>query len=72
MIITLSSLTMKRFLVVQNAKNSPVTNVLITSVKDVIYHKRKTGSKMCITDVKRCLLKNLSILKTKELIANNM
>ena len=54
------------------AKKSSVTNVLITSVKDVIYHKRKTGSKMCITDVKRCLLRNLSILKTEELIANNM
>ena len=53
-------------------KNSPVTNILITSVKDVICHKRKTGAKLCITDIKWCLLKNLSILKTQELIANTL
>ena len=40
------------------------------SVKDVIYYKRKNGGEMCVTDVKMCLLKNLSILKSKELSNN--
>ena len=53
-------------------KNSLITNTIITSVKDVIYFKRKTGTKMHITDVKRCLLKNLSTLKTKELAVGNL
>ena len=52
------------------SSNNQIVNLLIISVKDVIYQKRKTGNEMCITDVKRCLLKNLSILKSKELLNN--
>ena len=42
-----------------------VANIIITSVKDVIYQKRKEGKNMQITDVKRCLLKNLNIIRAK-------
>ena len=42
-----------------------VLNILIMSVKDVIYQKRKVGKEMTIFDVKKCLQKNLSILKSK-------
>ena len=44
-----------------------IANLFIISVRDVIYQKRKDGSKMCITDVKMCFVKNLSILKSKDL-----
>ena len=40
-----------------------ICQILIISVKDVIYQKRKSGTRMVITDVKRSLLKNLNILK---------
>ena len=43
--------------------DNQITHLLITSVKDVIYQKIKQGKEMTIADVKRCLLKNLSILK---------
>ena len=48
-----------------------ITNLVIFSVKDVIYQKRKTGSQMAILDVKRCFLKNLSILKSKTTDSND-
>ena len=48
--------------------NNTITHLLITSVKDVIYQKRKQGKEMAIADVKRCLLKNLSILKAREIL----
>ena len=44
------------------------TPLLITSVKDVIYQKRRQGKEMIIADIKRCLLKNLSILKSREIL----
>ena len=47
--------------------NNHIVNLITISVKDVIYQKRKTGNIMNVTDVKMCLLKNLSILKSKEL-----
>ena len=47
-----------------------ITHLLITSVKDVIYQKRKQGKEMTIADVKRCVLKNLSILKAREILLN--
>ena len=52
------------------SSNNQIANMFIISVRDVIYHKRKDGSNMCITDVKMCLVKNLSILKSKELSDN--
>ena len=48
--------------------NNQVLNVLILSVKDVIYQKRKVGKEFTLSEVKKCLLKNLSILKSKELV----
>ena len=50
--------------------NNQITHLLITSVKDVIYQKRKQGKEMAIADVKRCLLNNLSILKAREILLN--
>ena len=44
---------------------------MIISVKDVIYEKRKKGTKMSIRDVKRSLLKNLNILKSRNMVQNN-
>ena len=49
--------------------NNQVLNVLILSVKDVIYQKRKVGKEMTLSEVKKCLLKNLSILKSKEIVS---
>ena len=48
--------------------NKSITNMIIISIKDVIYQKRKSGGEMMITDVKRCLLKNLNVLKSKEVL----
>ena len=47
--------------------NNHIVNLITISVKDVIYQKRKTGNIMNVTDVKMCLLKNVCILKSKEL-----
>ena len=54
------------------AENIQVTNLLIISVKDVIYQKRKEGKRMSIFDVKRCLLKNFSIIKLKDIIQDDL
>ena len=50
--------------------NDQVTHLITTSVKDVIYQERKQGKEMMITDVKKCLLKNLSIIKAKDIKAD--
>ena len=52
--------------------NIHVTNLLIISVKDVIYQKRKEGKTMSIIDVKRSLLKNLSIVKLKDVLQDDL
>ena len=52
------------------SSNNQITHLLITSVKDRIHQKRKQGKEMTIANVKRCLLKNLSILKGREIILN--
>ena len=48
-----------------------ICQLVIISVKDVIYEKRKKGTKMSISDVKRSLLKNLNILKSRNMVQNN-
>ena len=35
--------------------NDHVLNIIIMSVKDVIYQKRKVGKEMTLSDVKKCL-----------------
>ena len=45
--------------------------LIITSIKDVIYQKRKQGNTMLLFDVKRRIVKNLHILKTQELLKNS-
>ena len=50
--------------------NNQIPHLHITSVKDVIYQKRKQGKEMTIADVKRCIFKNLSILKAREILLN--
>ena len=51
--------------------NNLMKQLIITSVKDVIYCKRKTGDIMQLSDVKRMLCKNLHILKTQNLLKNS-
>ena len=36
--------------------SNQVTHLIIISVKDVIYQKRKKGKRMMILDVRKCLL----------------
>ena len=50
-----------------SSTSNQMVNIIIISVKDVIYQKRKSGNVMEVTDVKRCILKNLCILKSREL-----
>ena len=45
--------------------------MICISVKYVIYQKRKIGTRMVIADVKRSLLKNLNILKSRNMVHNN-
>ena len=52
--------------------NKQICDLIIISVKDVIYQKRKTGTEMTIIDVKKCLLKNLSITKEKCIMTNDI
>ena len=49
-----------------------VTDMIIISVKDVIYQKRKEGKEMVITDVKQCLQKNLRVQKAKEILSDTL
>ena len=46
--------------------NNELKQLVITSTKDIIYFKRKSGDNMYLTDVKRVLVKNLHILKTQK------
>ena len=48
--------------------NDHLKHLIITSIKDVIYQKRKHGNTMLLFDVKRTIVKNLHILKTQELL----
>ena len=48
--------------------NNLMKHLIITSIKDVIYCKRKTGDNMQLSDVKRMLIKNL---KTQNLLKNS-
>ena len=50
------------------SSNNQVTHLKTISVKDVIYQKRKEGKEMVISDVKKCLLKNLNIIKSKDVV----
>ena len=47
-----------------------VTHLIIFSVKDVILanQKRKEGKEMVISDVKKCLLKNVNIINSKDVV----
>ena len=49
-----------------------LTDMIIISVKDVIYQKRKEGKEMGITDVKQCLQKNFRVLKAKEILSDSL
>ena len=51
--------------------NYQLKQLIITSIKDVIYQKRKQGNTMLLFDVKRRIVKNLHILKTQELLKNS-
>ena len=46
--------------------------VKLFSVKDVIYQKGKTGKEMVLRDVKKCLLKNLTVINAKETLSDNI
>ena len=52
--------------------NNHFKHIIIISIKDVIYQKRKKGDKMYLQDVKRLILKNLHILKTQESLRNTL
>ena len=41
--------------------------LILTSVRKVIYFKRKTGQEMSLNDFKRRLLKNLTIIRLREI-----
>ena len=45
--------------------DNQVSQLLIISVKDVIYQKRKQGKEMTIADVKSCLLKKIEYYEDK-------
>ena len=51
--------------------NNHFKHIIVISTKDVIYQKRKKGDKMFLSDVKRCIMKNLHILKTQESLRDN-
>ena len=52
--------------------NDQVINVIIISVKNVTYLKRKQGKEMKIEDVKRSLLKNLNIVGARKIMTNTI
>ena len=66
------------FIISEQEKNfgshqkNKVTDMIIISVKDVIYQKRKEGKEMVITDVKQCLQKNLRVQKSKEILSDTL
>ena len=53
-------------------QKNQIANLIISSVKDVIYQKRKEGKEMLIVDVKRCLLKNLNVVKAREILSGSL
>ena len=48
--------------------DNQLKQLVITSTKDIIYFKRKTGDNMYLADVKRVLVKNLHILKSQNML----
>ena len=52
--------------------NDKLKHIIILSIKDVIYQKRKIGNIMYLSDVKRQILKSLHITKTQELLRNDI
>ena len=53
-------------------ENNQITQLIIITIKDVIYQKRKKGNNMTLGDVKRSLLKNLNMCKLSEMMKNNI
>ena len=43
--------------------NDRLKRIIVISIKDVIYQKRKKGDQLCLSDVKRAILKNLHIIR---------
>ena len=70
------SLNFPHFKISENEKifgekhNDHLKHIIVISIKDVIYQKRKLGNNMQLADVKRQVLKNLHITKTQELLKN--
>ena len=70
------SLNFPHFKISENEKifgekyNNHLKHIIVISIKDVIYQKRKLGNTMHLADVKRQVLKNLHITKTQELLKN--
>ena len=70
------SLNFPNFKISENEKifgekyNNHLKHIIVISIKDVIYQKRKLGNTMHLADVKRQVLKNLHITKTQELLKN--
>ena len=46
--------------------NNQLKHLVITSTKEIIHFKRKTGDNMYLSYVKRLIVKNLHILKTQK------
>ena len=51
--------------------NSPVKQLIILGVKDVIYSKGKIGKRITLGDLKRCLQRNLNITRLHEIMIRN-
>ena len=51
--------------------NDHFKHIIVISIKDVIYLKWKNGDQMCLSDVKRAILKNVHIIRTQELMRND-
>ena len=51
--------------------NDHMKHIITISVKDVIYQKGKKGDKMNLSDVKRCIQRNLHIGQTQETLRNS-
>ena len=76
--IWVKSLHYPHFKISENEKifgekyNDHIKHVVITSIKDVIYQKRKKGDKMNLSDVKKSILRNLHIRKSKETLLDGI
>ena len=51
--------------------NDYIKHIIDISTKDIIYQKQKNGEQMCLSDVKRSVLKDLNIMRSQELMQNN-